>query len=77
MIPLNLTSNDQSMLAELCTHLRGWLYAQAAQGYPYAPPLMSPQRLEEGIADIMERFSITPHRLSELYDKLHRTGANA
>lgn len=71
MLPLKLTSREQSALAEICSVLRRWLYEEIV-----SPP-MKAEDLRERIATVLERFELTPQQLDALYDRLHRTGSNS
>lgn len=70
-MPIDLTSREQSFAADLCSLLRNWLYKHQI-GRP-----MSPEKLDDHLVDIVERYQITPQNLDQLYDRFHRTGANA
>jgi hypothetical protein len=74
--PLRLTGREQEFLAQLCCELRGWLYQHllSEEGRGRA---MVPEELDDRLLTLMLRFDQTPQLLDGLYDRLHRTGANA
>lgn len=79
-LPLVMTSNQQSMLAELCQALRTWEYAclQKAGADGQMPGCEALDKtLIVQLWDVFERFGVKPTQLDVLYDKLHRSGANA
>ena len=67
-IPLNLSAGQQNVLAELCILMSSVRYAHD-QDKP------ATQEHLEQLDTIAERFGRI--NFGELYDKLHRTGANA
>ena len=67
-IPLTMTAGQQNALAELATLLSSVRYHHT-QGKP------ATQEHLEQLDTIAERFGRI--NFGELYDKLHRTGANA
>lgn len=69
MIPLNLTCGQQDCLADFCSLARRVRYAVLTNG------LMG--NLEDQFMEILERWDFTPQEFDAMYDKLHRTGANA
>lgn len=69
--PLRLSGREQEFLARLCLHLRSYQYRGLA-GEP-----MPASQLEDLLVEEVERFGMEPTELDDLYDRLHRTGANA
>lgn len=72
MIPLKLTSGEQSLMADLCSLLRGVKYDGAIGKQPDC------QTLGERVCDILERYDwCSPQQFDSLYDRFHRSGANS
>ena len=67
---VDLTSVEQSFLAELCSSLRSFAYAELT-GKP-----LSVGSTENKILDTIDRFDMTPQKLDRLHALMHRTGAN-
>lgn len=65
---LNLTSREQSALADLCALAKAIQYRHLTVGE------YSTDKQNEELNEIIERFDCV--RWDVLYDKLHRTGAN-
>lgn len=69
-ILLNLTARQQTILAELMPTLRRVIYCWLT-----SKPVDN-DALATEISDWADRYGISPQELDQLYDKLHRTGAN-
>ena len=74
MIPLELTSRQQSALADLCIVLRGWLYQELTTP---EDKKMDPAELRDRIERVICKYEFKPTELDVLYDRLHRSGANS
>lgn len=72
MIPLEMSSREQEFLAQTCSVLRTYLYAQLTNHKPHAT-----YSLEHEIDNVLDRFEIKPTDLDCYYDQLHRTGSNS
>lgn len=71
MLPLNLSSAQQTFLAELVFRLRGHRY-QHACGRD-----ISETEIGEDVFDLMLRFEhLSAQDYDQMYDKLHRSGSN-
>lgn len=71
-VPLNLTSGQQSVLADMCSLSRKVIYRNDS-GSP-----MSDEEVGLEFYNILGRyFSFTPQSFDAMYDKLHRTGSNS
>ena len=71
-IPLNMTSVQQSLLAEICSIVADVVRTNEQDVTP-----AEAVRIVDQILDAAARFDATPQTFGVLYDKLHRTGANA
>jgi hypothetical protein len=72
--PLNLSSKEQTFLAEVISEVGAIVYRY--QTSATKTPMNSP--MEARLSDLFERFEYDPNPISgQLYDKLHRTGANS
>ncbi len=77
-LPLSLTSNQQSCLAEICELARTELYRlQTSNDIQYTNQEL--QNIGRRFDDLLLQWAdvgISPQQFDEMYDKLHRTGAN-
>jgi hypothetical protein len=73
-IPLNLTSGQQSLLAEVCLLVSG-VIRESGDGRDVPPA--DAVRVVDQILELAEKFDASSQTFGVLYDKLHRTGANA
>lgn len=72
-IPLNMTSGQQSLLADLCRIVSDVVRTNDEQDVPPEEAV----RIVDQILDAAARFDATSQTFGALYDKLHRTGANS
>ena len=77
MIPLNLTSRQQSCLAELCSILRGELYTLLTRCEDGLTDDESAEQLGHMVFEWIDKYDLKPTDLDVLYDHLHRSGANS
>lgn len=73
-IPLSLTSGQQSLLAEVCLIVSG-VVRENGDGRDVPPA--EAVRIVDQILELAEKFDASSQTFGTLYDKLHRTGANA
>jgi hypothetical protein len=73
-IPLNLTSGQQSLLAEICRIVAD-VVRESGDGKTVSPE--EAVRIVDQILTTAEWYDAPSQAFGVLYDKLHRTGANA
>jgi len=73
-IPLNLTASQQSLLAELCCVIAD--LARTNDDWTAVPPVEAVRTCNK-LLEVVETFDASSQTFGVLYDKLHRTGANA
>lgn len=73
-IPLNLTSGQQSLLAEICQIVADAV-RESGDGKPVPPE--EAVRIVDQILETADKYDASSQAFGVLYDKLHRTGANA
>lgn len=73
-VPLNLTSSQQSLLAEICRLVSD--VVRTNDDWSDVPPVEAVKVVDQ-ILEVVERFDASSQTFGILYDKLHRTGANA
>lgn len=71
IIPLELTSRQQTALAEICSIMRALVYKTEGD------EVIDGAALASNLYDIAERFQMSPQDFDLLYDRLHRSGANS
>lgn len=73
-VPLNLTSGQQSLLAEICSALSPIVYDSDC-GLEITKDCAV--AVTEHLLEIACKYNASSQTFQQLYDKLHRTGANA
>lgn len=71
MIPLQLSSKEQSVLAEICSLCRSIAWDLANNDEENA------RISSENLLDHVIRSGFTPQQFDSLYDRLHRSGSNS
>lgn len=69
--PVQMTSRQQSILASLCEVVAGLVRATESGVEPNA------EKALDDILSVAWKSDVTAVEFGQLYDKLHRTGANA
>lgn len=72
MTPLNLTSKEQTVLANFCSFARSLEYQMRTN-----PDGVEQIKVVNNLLDIMNRADFMPTDYDAMYDKLHRTGSNS
>jgi hypothetical protein len=70
-IPLTLTSRQQSAMADLCSVMRSLVYNAGNDR------AIDGDRLVDDLCAIADRYQLSPQDFDTLYDRFHRSGANA
>jgi hypothetical protein len=70
-MPLELTSRQQTVMAEICSVMRALVYATNTE------KVIDGAKLADDLFAIAERREMSPQDFDELYDRFHRSGANA